>query len=166
MINSYRHHASLFVGGAVLLSQEGTTQGDPLAMAMFALATIPLIQMLSTAREGSKQAWFADDAASGGCLESLRDWWDALVEKGPAFGYYPNAIKTFLVVKSDRRERAVHVFKGTAVQITTEGRRYLGGALGTEKFVQDFIANKVSDWTSEVRRLAKFAATQPQAAYA
>ena len=115
LINSYRHHASLFVGGAVLLSQEGTTQGDPLAMAMFALATIPLIQMLSTAREGSKQAWFADDAASGGCLESLRDWWDALVEKGPAFGYYPNAIKTFLVVKSDRRERAVHVFKGTAV---------------------------------------------------
>ena len=165
LINSYRHHASLFVGGAVLLSQEGTTQ-DPLAMAMFALATILLIQMLSTAREGSKQAWFADDAASGGCLESLRDWWDALVEKGPAFGYYPNAIKTFLVVKSDRRERAVNVFEGTAVQITTEGRRYLGGALGTEKFVQDFIADKVSDWTSEVRRLAKFAATQPQAAYA
>ena len=135
-------------------------------MAMFALATTPLIQMLSTAREGSKQAWFADDAASGGCLESLRDWWDALVEKGPAFGYYPNAIKTFLVVKSDRRERAVNVFESTAVQITTEGRRYLGGALGTEKFVQDFIADKVSDWTSEVRRLAKFTATQPQAAYA
>ena len=59
------------------------------------ITTIPLIQMLSTAREGSKQAWFADDAASGGCLESLRDWWDALVEKGPAFDYYPNAIKPF-----------------------------------------------------------------------
>ena len=72
------------------------------------------------------------------------------VEKALAFGYYPNAIKTFLVVKSDRRERAVNVFEGTAVQITTEGRRYLGGALGTEKFVQYFITDKVSDWTSEV----------------
>ena len=148
------------------MSQEGTTQGDPLAMAMFALATIPLIQTLSTTREGSKQAWFADDAAFGGCLESLRDWWDALVEKVPSFGFYPNAIKIFLVVKSDRRERAVNVFEGTAVQITTEGRQYLGGALGTEKSVQHFIADKVSDCTSEVRRLAKFAATQPQAAYA
>ena len=55
--------------------------------------------------------------------------------------------------------RVVNVFEGRAVQFTTEGRRYLGGALGTEKFVQDFIADKDSDWTCEVRRLAKFAAT-------
>ena len=32
--------------------------------------------------------------------------------------------------------------------------------------MQDVITDTVSDWTSEVRHLAKFAATQPQAAYA
>ena len=32
LINTYRNDAKLFVGGETILSQEGTTQGDPLAM--------------------------------------------------------------------------------------------------------------------------------------
>ena len=48
----------------MLLSCEGATQGDPLAMAMFALASIPLIPKVET--PGAKPAWFADDAACGG----------------------------------------------------------------------------------------------------
>ena len=38
LINIYRDPAQLFVGGQMLLSCEGTTQGDPLAMAMYGLA--------------------------------------------------------------------------------------------------------------------------------
>ena len=44
LINSYREPTELFVDGDVLYSCEGTTQGDPLAMPMYALATIPLIK--------------------------------------------------------------------------------------------------------------------------
>jgi len=36
----------LFISGDVLLSEEGTTQGDPFAMPFYALATIPLLQRL------------------------------------------------------------------------------------------------------------------------
>ena len=41
LINTYRAPIQLFVDGELLLSQEGTTQGYPLAMPMYALATGP-----------------------------------------------------------------------------------------------------------------------------
>ena len=73
LINTYRSPTELFVDGDILLSQEGTTQGDPLAMSMYALATIPLIKRL---KNNSKQIWYADDAAATGKLADLRMWWD------------------------------------------------------------------------------------------
>lgn len=164
LVNCYRHPSPLFVGGSSLLSQEGTTQGDPLAMAMFALATVPLIRAVATS--GTTQAWFADDAASGGKLTRLRLWWDTLSAKGPLFGYYPNAIKTYLLTKPDRLEEAAHTFAGTGVQITSEGRRYLGGALGSGPFQLESLAATVTNWSAEVRRLAQFATVQPHAAFA
>ena len=58
--------------GEVLWSEEGTTQGDPLAMPMYALATIPLSDHLST--HAISQVWYADDASAAGCLPAIRAW--------------------------------------------------------------------------------------------
>ena len=38
LINTYRNNSQLFVNGQCILSKEGTTQGDPLAMAMYRIA--------------------------------------------------------------------------------------------------------------------------------
>ena len=57
----------------MLLSEEGTTQGDPLAMLFYVLATIPLLQHLPL---GVVQVWYADDACAGGKLCVLLNWWD------------------------------------------------------------------------------------------
>lgn len=43
LIKSYRVDVNMFIDGETILSQEGTTQGDPLAMAMYAISSIPLI---------------------------------------------------------------------------------------------------------------------------
>ncbi len=75
LINTYRAPTDLFMDGDTLLSQEGTTQGDPLAMPMYALATIPLINKL---KGNPAQIWYADDAAVVGNIKDLRDWWDCL----------------------------------------------------------------------------------------
>ena len=61
--NTYRENASLFIDGDTLFSQEGTTQGDPLAMAMYAITTVPLIEKLQSTN--TKQVWYANDATAG-----------------------------------------------------------------------------------------------------
>jgi len=95
LLNTYREDINLYIGGSVLLSVEGTTQGDPLAMSMYALGVIPLINCLIEI--DVKQIWYADDATTCGCLEELRSWWDKLVSVGPDYGYFPNPSKTLLL---------------------------------------------------------------------
>ena len=68
IINTHCNAAKLFVGGETILSQEGTTQGDLLAMAMYALALVPLITQFSGV---AKQVWYADDAAAVSQLADL-----------------------------------------------------------------------------------------------
>jgi len=162
LINVYRSPASLFISGDVLLSEEGTTQGDPLAMPFYALETIRLLQHLPM---GVVQVWYADDACASGRLCVLRDWWDKLWELGPQFRYFVNAAKTWLVTKSHLLQEAVAGFSGSGIRINSEGRPYLGAAIGSECYVNRFGADKFKGWAEEVTELSCFAESQPHAAY-
>ena len=125
LINSYTEPTELFVDGQVLWSEEGTTHGDPLAMPMYALATIPLIDQLAGMQD-IIQVWYADDASAAGSLPSIRAWWDRIESSGPAFGYHANACKMWLVVKEQYLSKAKELFKDTDVNITSRGRLNLG----------------------------------------
>ena len=164
LINTYRDDICLFIDGETLLSQEGTTQGDPLAMAMYAIAITPLIDHLQD--QNTKQVWFADDATAVGDLSSLKSWWNHLDKIGPEYGYLPNATKSWLIVKQDQLEQAKSLFKDTGVSITTEGQRHLGAALGSSSFVESYVQNKISGWIREVNQLSVIAQSQPHTAYA
>ena len=61
-------------------------QGDALAMAMYAIAVVPMIESLHGL---SDQIWFADDATGSGQVEMVRRWWDKLNIFGPDYGYIP-----------------------------------------------------------------------------
>ena len=67
---------------------------------MYAMATIPFINQLDLVAD-LKQVWYANDATAAGSLHSTRLWWDHLVSTGPAFGYYANAAKTWLLMKEE-----------------------------------------------------------------
>ena len=80
--------------------------------------------------------------------------------------YYPNSKKCWLVVKPEKEGRAKEMFAGTDINITTEGRKHLGAALGSRSYLEQYVGGKVEDWVGEVTRLAEFARSQPQASYA
>ena len=164
LVNTYRSDPSLFVNGETIMSKEGFTQGDPSAMAMYAIGTLPLIKHLQ-ATLNIQQIWYADDSAAGGSLLHLRKWWDKIEERGPAFGYFPNVSKTCLVVKEELYHDAMQLFQGTNIQITTTGKRYLGSTIGTAEFKEIIVAKKVEEWSRELKTLAKIAPSQPQSAY-
>ena len=81
LINTYQRDIELFVDGSTLYSQEGTTQGDPLAMSMYALALLPLIEKTNPDSD-IIQTWYADDAATTGSIQKLHERWNALVTLG------------------------------------------------------------------------------------
>ena len=163
LISTYRDPAHLYVDGESILSQEGTTQCDPLAMYMYALGIMPLIRLADEA--GAVQSWFADDSSAAARLRRLRLWWDIMDKRGPAYGYYVNPKKSVLVLKERCYQEATELFRDTGVMITDEETRYLGAAIGRDSFLQSYIKTKVDEWMGELKKLAVFAQTQPQAAY-
>ena len=69
------------------------------------------------------------------------------------------------MVKEKEYDEAARIFQTTNVQITTEGRRLLGAALGTATFTENFVGDRVAALEQELDTLAKVAQTQPQAAH-
>ena len=57
------------------------------------------------------------------------------------------------------------IFEDTGIQFTTEGRRYLGAAIGTSDFVKSYVSDKVKEWSDELSKLSEIGLTQPHAAY-
>ena len=92
VINTYRQPVRLFITGGELISTEGTTQGDPLSMRLYAISIQPLITRLHVS-SAAKRCWFADDATGSGSMQNVRKWWDELSESGPPLGYFPKAKK-------------------------------------------------------------------------
>lgn len=93
LTNTHRSHSWLFIVGNHILAQEGTMQGDPVAMALYAINTLPLINKTSG---DETLVWYAGDASAGGTVPDLGRWWDKLQSISPLFCYYPNHCNTWL----------------------------------------------------------------------
>ena len=152
IINSYRGPSRLFIcGGGEILSQEGTTQGDPLAMPWYSVTTSYMSLRKQTPEV--KQEWLADDSAGGGKLVPLYDWYKRLTLEGTKYGYFVNGSKSWLIVKSELlAEEAKKVF-GDEVNVTTEGHSHLGAVIGTKEYKDQYCGDKVLKWKKEIEAL-------------
>ena len=165
--NCYRCPARLIIhGGGEIKSMEGTTQGDPIAMAMYAIGLTPMMDYLvSQHKQHVKSVAFADDLNGAGRLKNLLEWWKDVCEIGPIIGYYPKPSKSWVVVKPSLLDEATSIFKGTGLNVTSDGKRHLGASIGSEEYKLEFVSKKVKDWSAEVVNLTKIAKTDPHAAY-
>jgi hypothetical protein len=128
--NTYRKPSDLYVANSddILSSEEGTTQGDTSAMGMYACSLMPLVESLSYEYKENedprrcypKQSFYADDAASGGKLESIKLWWDDLQNRGPIYGYFPKPSKTWLIVKPGFYDKAKRLFPDVKITIVRD----------------------------------------------
>ena len=95
IINTYRSPSRLFIcDGGEILSQEGTTKGDPLAIPWYSINTSIMIQSLRTSTPGVKQVWLAHDSAGGGQIVPLYNWYNHLSQGGQKYGYLGNGSKS------------------------------------------------------------------------
>ena len=117
--NTYGSPVRLFVmGEEELASTEGTTQGDPLAIAMYAT---PLIKQLCIVEPDS-------------CLLMMPLWWGHCL-----LCLLGGSIFLALVQTLDTFQMHIYMlynlfFAGSNIQITSRGQRHLDAALGTHDF--------------------------------
>ena len=166
--NCYTPHARLFiVGGRELRSKEGTTQGDPVSMALYGLGLIPLLSKIKRddLSKNVQHVAYADDLTGGGRIRALRKWFDNIVLYGPSFGYDAEPSKSWLVVKESEYDEAVEVFKDTDVNITKRGKKHLGAVVGQIEYRKEFLADLVENWVREIDALSSIASHEPQSAY-
>ena len=165
LFNSYKGFALLMIAGseAILLSQEGVTQGDPLAMLLYGIAILPLIRQLKNP-DISKQNWFADDSACFAALNDLVGWLKKLIELGPKYGYFPEPEKSYVIVNPDCLLKAREIFQEFDINVV-EGSRFLGGYIGAEEEKTNWLEKKIDTWVICISILSNAAIQFPQEAF-
>jgi len=101
----------------------------------------------------------------GGSLPDLHEWFSLLCSCVPAFGYFSEPTKSFVVVSERFKGEAEAAFGGLGVHVVT-CHRFLGGFIGSLSARDDYVLSKVHIWAGHINVLADVALIQPQLAYA
>ena len=144
LINTYRKASRLILRNETeILSQEGTTQGDNLAMSFYAISTVLVHERLRTITS-VKQVWLADDTAGAGTVNELLHWWNLVISEGCKYGYHVNELKSWLIAKDDRLLKLVKdKFCGSSIKYITDGKRHLGAVIGSAGYKKEYATEKV-----------------------
>ena len=76
----------------------------------YTVSTLPLICSLRNLSYWT-QVWYADDAAAGGSLCDICDWFSLLCSRGLAYGYFPEPTKSLVVVDVHFHSEAESLFR-------------------------------------------------------
>ena len=111
------------------------------------------------------QNWYADDSSCAGKLVQIKAWLTLRLETGPAFGYFAEPTKSFIIVKEQFADAARALFAELQVEVVVADR-FLSGCIGRDEEICQFVREKVQGWTKSVEYLAQAAHCYPQSAHA
>ena len=169
--NCYRHALRLVCrqpgsAATILLSREGVTQGDPLSMALYGIALLPLAETLRSECGEVLQPWYADDAAMQGTPRAVSECFTLLCRLGPMHGYFPEPEKSYAICPEALMVSARSTFIANNLPVSfVSGHRYVGGHVGSRAMRDKWIAPQVAKWTAGIKALASVARKFPQSAY-
>ena len=110
-------------------STEGTTQDDPLAMAMYAIGILPLNELLQ--KPNVTQNWYEADRSAAGDLKSLAQ-----------FRHNVKPSKCHFIVKENRPDSTIKVFEGTNITVI-DGFRVFGSVIGTPSACDKYMESEI-----------------------
>ena len=120
-------------------------------MAINGIAIILLIALLQ--KPNVTQKWYEDDGSAAGDRKSLRAKLDNVDVHGKAFGYNMKPSNCQLIVKENRRERAIKVFEATNITMV-DGFRVHGSPSACDKIMESEI-EKTATLTEKLSKIAK-----------
>ena len=138
-------------------------------MLIYALSVIPLMLIVleityTKINFDAELVAYADNISAAGSISILRYRWHTLCKLAPTFSF-PEPAKSWLIVTSDCSNKAIHIFKDTDIQLTAQGKRHLGAALGMSQFKDDYIMENINKWVEELHALSEIAKIELQAAF-
>eukprot|EP00957_Ditylum_brightwellii_P050891 3859380-Ditylum_brightwellii.AAC.1 len=145
---------------AMLWHQGGVTQGNPMAMFLYALGAITIINQLRHHQLDVEslspiaerlQAWYANDLAKAGFFEAIQECFKELCLIGPPLRYFPEPNKSVLVTALQNLDLAKTYFEKEEFKIKT-GYCYLGGHIGEGK--EDYVTENVLEWVESVHNFS------------
>ena len=132
--NCYRHFSQVVIRvpgdrtPTIILSKEGVTQGDPMAMPLYGISVAVLAEQLKREFPSPLQVWYAVDfsaTASGWAARPLRK---QLGEIGPSRGVFPEPEKSQYIRPSQVTEAAARAATEKPPSYTRQERGHWGAS--------------------------------------
>jgi hypothetical protein len=145
---AYGQPTHLYVGDYVILSEDGSQQGDPPGPHFFAVDMAELMEDRPPVPL-DLEGFFLDDGTLGGDVEHVVEVVEYIVRRGPEFGIHLNIAKCE-VIAADHS-----IVEGTVLSAMQrkplDGFTLLGGPIGTPEFIAAHVEKVVAKASERMR---------------